>query len=135
MVIAFREGGRGDHRRVKISGLSRHERQLIAELAVARLEQGIRDRCTAWVVHAQDHHHGHITGRGGGVHSKRGVIQTVVLSPLVGIHAGHFVSSPILDGYRQVGRRKLLPEGRRERVEFRSEVVGDNAGEVRGDVS
>src|SRR5207249_4761127 len=55
--------------------------------------------------------------------------------PLVGIHAGGFVSGPILDGYRQVGRRKFLTELRRERVEFRSKVVRDNAGEVGGDVS
>src|SRR5882672_8808811 len=53
---------------------------------------------------------------------------------LVGIDAGDFVSGPIPDPYRQVGGREFLAESRRERVEFRSEIIRDDAGEVAGDV-
>src|SRR5437660_1360430 len=53
---------------------------------------------------------------------------------LVGIDAGDFVPGPIPNTYRQVGGRELLAESRRERIEFRSEVVRDDTGEVCSDV-
>jgi len=111
-----------------------HERDLVAELAVARVEQGIGGDTGSRVVHARHHHRGGIAGRVRWVDIPGGVIQAVVGSPLVGIHAGDFVAVKILDSYRQVGRRELLAELRRKRVEFRCEVVGDHAREVGGGV-
>src|SRR2546430_1012764 len=41
VVVAFGEGGGGHDRRIEVPGLARHERQVIAELAVAFLVQWI----------------------------------------------------------------------------------------------
>src|SRR5205807_1556312 len=135
VVPRTREGGRGHYRRIHVLRLSRHERDLVAEVAVLRVKQRIGSRSRSGVVHTGDHHGGRITRRVGRVDFPGRVGQAVIGAPLVGIHAGNLVSSPILDGYGQVGRGEFLAELRRERVEFRSVVVGDNAGEVRGDVS
>jgi len=37
---------------------------------------------------------------------------------MVGVSAGDFGACPILDGNGQIGRRELLTELRRERIEF-----------------
>ena len=129
VVPSTRKGGRGHDRRVQVLRLSRHVRQLIAELAVGRVEQHIRRRACAWVVHAENHHRGRIPGRVGRVHFPGRVSHPVVGAPVVGIHPRDLGSGPILNGDRHVGRREFLTELRRERVEFRSEVVRDHAGE------
>ena len=135
VVPGTREGGCGRDRRVHVLGLRRHERDLVAELAVLRVEQRIRGAASARVVHARDHHRGRIPGRIGRVDFPGRVSQAVEGAPVIGIHAGDLGSGPILDGYRQVGRREFLTECRRERIEFRGEVVGDDAGVVGGGVS
>ena len=134
MVVAFREsGGRHDGRVQVLSG-ARHKGQLIAELAVARVEQRIRGTPGAGVVHADDHHGGRIAGGVGRIDFPTGISHAVVGAPLVGIHAGDLGAGPIFEGYRQVGRRKLLTELGREGIEFGSEIVRDTAGEFGGDV-
>ena len=134
VVVVRREGGRGYHRRIHVRGLAGHEGPFIAELAVGGLVERIRSRATAPVVHAHGHHRGYISAGVGRVHGEGRVGQTVVDSKLVGPDAGDFVSSPILDRYRQVGRRELLPERRREGVEFCREIVRDDAAKFAGDV-
>src|SRR5262249_36935401 len=51
-----------------------------------------------------------------------------------GVDAVDLVSGPVLDRYRQVRGRELLAKLRRERIEFRGEVVRDQAREMRCDV-
>jgi len=72
-VIALREGRRRHHGRVHVLGLSRHERDLVAELAVRRVVQRIGDERAGEIerirvdrtriVHARDHHRGCVPGR------------------------------------------------------------------------
>jgi len=133
MVVFRREGGCRNDRRVEISGLAGHERQLIAELAVGRLVERIRRHAVAaTVVHAHDHHLRDVTAGIRRVHRERGVVQAIIDALLVGIDPRNLVAGKVLDRHRQVGRRELLAEVRRERVEFRREVVRDHSGEVTG---
>ena len=146
VVARTRESGCRHDRRIHVLRLSRHERDLIAELAVLRAEQRIRNHLVvggrsrirvqdrSWVVHASDHHRWPIPGRVGGVDFPGRVGQAIVDPPMVAVHARNFVSGPILDRDWHVWRRELLTKNRRERIEFGSEVVRDYAGEVGGDV-
>ena len=134
------KGRRGHHRRIEILRGSGHERQFIAELAVAvgirrvgnRGSAGAGDR--SGVVHAEDHHRGRVTGRVRRVHFPGRIGHAVVAAPMVRIHAGDLVSCPIPDRDGEVWRRELLAELRREGIELRRVVVGDAAGELGGDM-
>jgi len=86
------------------------------------------------VVHAGNRHLRNVPGRIRRIDSPGREEQAIEDSPLIGIDAGNFVAGKILEGHRQVGWGKLLAELRRERIEFGSEVVGDGAGEMAGDV-
>ena len=134
MVVAFREGGGRNDGGIKVSSLAGHEGQLVAELAVAFLIQRIRGECGASVVQAHDHHPGHVSAGDGRVHAEAREVQAIEYSPLIGVDAGHFVAGPILHRDRQIGGRELLPKVRGEGIEFRSEVVGNDAGVVAGNV-
>jgi len=117
--IALREGRRRHHGRVHVLGLSRHERDLVAELAVRRVVQRIGDERAGEIerirvdrtriVHARDHHRGCVPGRIRWVDLPRRVIQAIEESPLVAIGAGNLISIEILEGERKVGDGKLLP--------------------------
>ena len=134
MVVAFREGGGGHHRRVEISGLARHERQLIAELAVAWLVQRIRGRSRARIVHTR-HHHGRAISRGvGRVDFPSRVVQASVGAKLIGIRARDFIPGPVLYRHGQIGWGEFFAELRGERIEFGGEVIGDHACVVCRDV-
>ena len=146
VVARTGESGCRHDRRIHVLCLSRHERDLIAELAVLRAEQRVRNHLVvggrsrirvhdgSWVVHAGDHHRRPIAGRVGGIDFPGRVGQAIVGAPMVAIHAVDFVSGPILDTHWHVWRRELLTKSRGERIEFGSEVVRDYAGEVGGDV-
>src|SRR5207249_10696945 len=73
-------------------------------------------------------------GRVGRVNFPARIRQAVVGAPMIGIHAVEFRSGPILDRDWHVRRRKLLPELRREGIEFWSVIVRDDSGGVGGDV-
>ena len=88
----------------------------------------------ARVVHARKHHHRDVTARAGRIDRPGRVVDAVEEAPLVGVDAAHFLAGEVLEGNRQVGRRELLTELRRERVELGGKVVGDRAREVPGDV-
>ena len=87
------------HWRVHVLGLTRHERNFIAELAVLRVKQRIGNHLSVGrraysciqdrtrVVHTRHHHCGPVSGRVRWVYFPRGVGQPVVGSPLVGIDA------------------------------------------------
>ena len=135
IVVPCAGEGRGRHnRRIHVLGLAGHERDLVAELAVLRVVQRIRRCAGARIVHAGDHHGGSVARGVRRIDFPGGIGQAVVRAPMVGIDARDFVARPILDGNGQIGRRELLTELRRERIEFRSEVVGDDPGEVGGGV-
>src|SRR5205807_2102777 len=156
VVAGTGEGGGRGHRRVHVLRLSRHERNLVTELAVLRVKERIRDHlpegrirngharriedCQTGIpdlpriVHARDHHGRRIAGGIRRVDLPGRVGQAVVGAPLIGIHARDLLTAPVFDRDRQVGRGELLAELRRERIELGGEVVGDDAGEVRGDV-
>ena len=158
-VIAVGEGLGRDHRRIHVLGLARHERRLVTEVAIRRAVGGIGDllgevgRChegaggvhvasryrvgprdRARIVHARDHHLRHVTGRVRRVDAIGREVKTVEDAPLVGIHAGDFPAGKVAHANRQVRRRELLAKLRRERVEFRREVIGHRAGEMAGHV-
>ena len=122
------------NRRVEVPRLTGHERQLIAELTVARLEQRIRRRAEACIVHAHGHHRRGVARRVGRIDFPRRVIQAVVQAELVRIDAVDRVAAPVFDTDRHVCGCKFLAELRRERIKFGREVVQDDALEVRGHV-
>ena len=134
VVAGAGEGRSRRHRRVHVLRLARHERDLVAELAVLRVKERIRRGARARIVHAGDHHGRRIAGRIRRVDLPGRVGQAVVGAPLIGIYTRDLLAAPVLDRDRQVGRGELLAELRRERIELGGEVIGDDAGEVRGDV-
>ena len=78
-VVGFCEGCRRNHGRIQIIGICRHERVLVAEVAVIRIElrisdqlssgRGTKPRIEDWarVVHTSEHHPRRISGRVGRV--------------------------------------------------------------------
>ena len=145
-VVPIRERHGGNDRRVHVGGGARHERPLVAEVAVRRVVGRIGDHLTQGrrtgpriedgtrVVHAREGHLRHVAGRVRRIDAVGGEVQTVEEAPLVRIGARHLVAAEVAHCDRQVGRAELLAELRRERVEFGGEVVGDGAGEVAGDM-
>ena len=145
-VVVIRERLGRRHRRVHVGREARHERRLVAEVAIGRVVGRIRDHLAVSrrrrvqvldrtrVVHARDRHLRRVAGRVRRVHFPAREVHAVVGTPLVGVDAGDFVADEIAHADRQVRDAELLAELRRERVELRGHVVGHAADEVRRDV-
>ena len=138
-IVAFGKSRRGNHRSVQVVGIGGHERVLVAEVAVIRVEVRIGDQ-TAWrwarnrtrIVHAGDHHPRRIAGRVRWIDLPGRVHQSIEDPPLIGVHAGNLHPVVIFNGYGGIGHGKLLAVGRSRWVEFGGEVIGNEAGEMRG---
>ena len=116
VVTRTGEGRRGRDGGVHVLGLPRHERNFVAELAVFRIEQWIRNHRAVGpgdrsrIVHAGDHHRRRITSRVGRIDFPSRVVQTVIGSPMVGIRAADLGAGPILERDWEIRRRELLTE-------------------------
>src|SRR5205807_10119578 len=113
------------HRSVQVVGIGGHERVLVAEVAVIRVEVRIGDqtarrwaRNRTWIVHAGNHHGWSIAGGVGRIDLPGRVHQSVEDPPLVRVHAGNLHPVVIFNGYGGIGHGKLLAVGRSRWVEF-----------------
>ena len=156
-VVAFRERGDRHHRSIQVGRVRRHERPLVAERAVGRVEPRVGDHRRrrrlrghapqresrrgrggrrgahrrhdrARVVHAGEQHARRVPGRVRRIDLPGRERQPVVTAPLVGHRAADLDPVEVLDRHRQVGHRELLAESGRGRVEFGREVVQDEPG-------
>ncbi len=90
-VVAFSERRDRNHRRVQVSGITRHKWHFITEGAICRGVIRIRDhgatrtRDRPCIVHARNHHVGRVTGYVGYVDFPAAIYQSVVNAPLVRI--------------------------------------------------
>ena len=145
-VVVVRERLGRRHRRIHVGREARHERRLVAEVAVRRVVRRVRDHLAvgrrlriqvldrARIVHAGDRHLRRVARRVRRVHFPAREVHAVVGTPLVRIDAGHFVADEVAHADRQVRDAELLTELRRERIELRGHVVRHATDEVRRDV-